>query len=305
MKNELKTRGWFPQEPHLHTQQTTPKTKTQTITNTLGSYSPAVIVIGIVCWFAVLSDSWIQIAGFIGTAVVFAAYVLSRRNLSLRRVIRNTWTIAMVCIIVFTAVETYMFWNAGYPPTYSQADPKTTLTMQSMLNASLLQIIQNIEQSPTFSLLKMEHGEFEFYSLQFTPTDVGGYLEVNFFCEGDSTYAHFFSGNGNQYRLTAGHSDLIFPYIQPSNFTQQSLRQIDQVGLRGFYDQAIELANNKTANLSLIDTLDINIGYRSSEWVVQVIGHHNDGSIFGEDVIVSSFQPNGKLIGIHTLEAPV
>jgi hypothetical protein len=212
----------------------------------------------------------------------------------------------MVCIIVFTAVETYMFWNAGYPPTYSRADPKTTLTMQSMLNASVLEIVQDIEQNPTFSLLKLEHnGEFKFHSMTFTPTDVGGYLEVNFFCEEDSTYAHFFSGNGNQYRLTVWHSDLTYPYNQSSNVAQEFLRQIDQVGLGGFYDQTIELANNKTANLSLIDTLNLNIVYRSGEWVVQVIGHHNDGSIFGEDVIVSSFQPNGELIGIHTLEATI
>jgi hypothetical protein len=141
--------------------------------------------------------------------------------------------------------------------------------------------------------------------MTFTPTDVGGYLEVNFFCEEDSTYAHFFSGNGNQYRLTVWHSDLTYPYNQSSNVAQEFLRQIDQVGLGGFYDQTIELANNKTANLSLIDTLNLNIVYRSGEWVVQVIGHHNDGSIFGEDVIVSSFQPNGELIGIHTLEATI
>ena len=266
-KSKSRIRGWFPQEPHLRTQVNIPKTKTQTVANTIGVFSPAIIVIGIFCWFAILSDSWIPQAALIGSSAIFMAYVLSRKHFRLRRTIRNIWTIAMICVIVFTAVETYMFWNAGYPPTYSVADPKTTLTQQSMLDASVLDIVQDIEQSPTFSLLKMEHGEFEFHSMTFTPSDVGGYLEVNFFCEKDSTYAHFFSGNGNQYRLSAWYSDINFFNGQSIDLAQQSLRQIDKVGLGGFYDQAIELANNKTETLSLIDTLDINVVYRSGELV--------------------------------------
>jgi hypothetical protein len=52
----------------------------------------------------------------------------------------------------------YLFQNAVYPSTYSPSELNVTLTMQTVLNASLSEIIEGIEQSATFSLLKIEHG---------------------------------------------------------------------------------------------------------------------------------------------------
>jgi hypothetical protein len=71
--------------------------------------------------------------------------------------------------IAFGSFESYVFWNAGYPPTYSPSKPKVTVSMQTMVNASLTEIVHGIEQSSAFSLLKLEHQELTFQSIGLNP----------------------------------------------------------------------------------------------------------------------------------------
>ena len=64
----------------------------------------------------------------------------------------------LIFAISFTAVEINLFSNAGYPPTYSASQPGITISKSNILNISLSQLVQDIENTPTYKVLTLQLG---------------------------------------------------------------------------------------------------------------------------------------------------
>ena len=216
----------------------------------------------------------------------------------------------MIFTISFTAVEGYLLWNGGYPTTYTPTQPTVTLNLQKMLNASVEQIVQSAEDSQTFALLKLEHGSnLTFESMNLSPSNgylSGGYISVDFASSSGNRYFHCYSADGHQYIILVSTYNGELISQQPSQQTvDAALKQIDALGLNWFYNQALEIAQNRTLNLPSIDSVVITLaldegfgGYPGLS--LQLTGFHQtvqpNGSINGDGVLISEFQPNGTLI---------
>jgi len=83
-----------------------------------------------------------------------------------------------------------------------------------------------------------------------------------------------------------------------------ALSKIDEIGLYGFYNQALQLAQNRTSSLPSVDSVSIAIAYAQSTnsyggLTVQLIGSHEtpdpQGGIHGHGVVISEFLPDGTL----------
>jgi hypothetical protein len=264
------------------------------------------VAVGLFFSVLLLSNSWIKFFA-IGAFLVGGISWLVTHG-SLKKTLKYLVVAIMIFAISFTSYESYLFRNAGYPPTYTPSEPKTSLSLQGMLNASLTQILQNIEQSPTFSLLKLEHGDkIAFESMRLMPSNgPGGYISVDFLTDNSNAYFHFYSGNGHQYFLEK--TSYIGPLVSqlfPSNQTvEETFRQIDFLGISWFYNRALEIAQNRTTNLPSVDSLTLSITYEEHGTyqgiTLQLSGFHQtileDGSIHGEGIIIADFQPDGTLI---------
>lgn len=298
-------RGWLPQEPRLPHQAASPTTKpiNTTHANILNTAVSLTLVFGLLASFFLLTPSWIKYILITIAIISGLVYVVGRRRPRVKRVVIKALVAVMIFALCFASVEAYLFSNAGYPPTYS-TDPKASLTRESMLNASVVDMVQKIEQSPAFNLLKLEHGDrIRFYQMSLD-TWRGGSIRVDFVTE-DGTYLfQFTSSNGYQYRLSVfPHRGSLINY-KPADATAQTLRQIDSLGLNWYYNQAIAVAENRTANLPTIDSLTVNLAVGDEGLSIQVIGYHvtvsESGGISGHGVLISSFKPNGELQHITT-----
>jgi hypothetical protein len=301
-----KIRGWFPKEPILPSR-TTPSqaklSKTRAIFQNL--IVAFLVFVGLFCSVLLLSNSWIKIA-LIGLALVTGVLWLVSRG-KLRSALKLVFVAVMIFSISFTAVESYLFWNGGYPATYSTTEPQVTLSMQKMLNSSVEQIVQSAEKSQTLSLLKLEHGgNITFESLNLSPARwVGGYIGIDFASKTNNAYFRFYSSDGHQYIVEPStYGGQLMSQLYPSNQTaDMALKRIDALGLNWFYNQALEIAQ-RTANLPTIDSVDITITFGGAGsyqgLTLQLIGYHQtilpNGGISGDGVLISEFEPNGTLL---------
>lgn len=266
------------------------------------------VIIGLIVALAlfssiiILSNSIVKIS--VIAIILITGIIWLATHGKIKKALKISLIIVMLFAISFASAEAYLFQNAGYPPTYSPSQP--TLSMQTMLNASVTEIVQGIEQSPTFHLLKLEHKEITLESIGLNPIGVTGGIYVTYFIEDTHSIARFTSSGGHQYRLSI--SQLIgqpFSQKYPSTQTaQDTLMQIDTLGLNWFYNEALQIAQNRTSNLPTIDSLSISLTYESNSGyqgiTIQLIGSHQtvlpNGSINGEGVLIADFQPDGTLI---------
>jgi len=300
-------RGWLPQEPLMRCQATPSTTRpiSTTRANIQNTAITLTLIFGLLASFFVLPSSWIKEVLITIVIICGLVYVLGRRQPKIKRSVIKALVPVMIFALCFTGVEFCLFQYAGYPPTYT-SDPKASLTRESMLNASVVDIVQKLEQSPAFSLLKLEYGDgIRFYQM-FIDSWKGGSIRVDFISEDTKHVYQFSSNNGDQYHLWVSQSGDSFPssHYRLTGVSMQSLQQIDTIGLDGFYDQAIAIAQNKTANLPTIDALHMNLAYNGEKGLaVQVIGYHvatsENGSMTVDEVLVSSFRPNAELQYTH------
>lgn len=223
-----------------------------------------------------------------------------------KRILKYIVLTVMIFAISFASVEAYLFQNSGLPPTYLPTQPNETLSTQTMLNASLTEIIGDIEQSATFSLLKLEHRNMIFESVGLNPFGITGGIDVKYFIEDTHSYVQFTSWGGRQYHVSISHL-VGQPFSEKYSSMQtveQTLMQIDALSLQGFYDKALQIAQNRTSNLPTIDSLSISISYESYRdyqgLTLQLLGNHETvlpgGNINGESVLIADFQPDGTLL---------
>lgn len=263
------------------------------------------LLFGLLATFFVLNPSWIKNLLMIAAVICGLVYLAGRRRPRIKHIAKNALVPVMIFALCFTGVEFCLFQYAGYPATYI-TDPKASLTRESMLNASVVEIVQKIEQSPAFSLLEFEYGDgIRFYQL-FMDSWEGGSIRVDFISEDTKHVYQFSSSDGDQYRLGVSQSGDFFPssHYRLTDVSMQSLEQIDTIGLGWYYDQAVVIAQNKTSNLPTIDSLHMNLAYNGEKGLsVQVIGYHvttsESGGMTVDEVLVSSFRPNTELQYTH------
>ena len=294
-------RGWLPQEPYLphQTAPSTTKPANATKANILYTAVSLIAVFGLFASFFLLASSWIKDV-LITTAIIGGlVYVVGRRRPRIKRGVIKALVPVMIFALCLTSVQVYLFWNAGYPPTYSTADHKITLTRDSMLNSSVVEIVQEIEKSPTFSLLKLLYGDNIRFDQLFMDSYKTGSIRVDFVSEDGKYYYQFSSSDGNQYHLSVSpHKGLLF-VDDSANQTTQAIEQIDALGFNWYYNQAILIAENRTSNRPTLDTVNVNVVRGDDGLSVQVIGYQvtvsESGGINGQGVLISSFKPNGEL----------
>jgi len=285
-------RGWFPQDPLIrrHALPTTKPTK-RPLAFSLNEAATVIIVLGATIPFVLLSNSWIKNWLVTLTFLLGLAYMIMRRhNYTGRRSLKKALVALMAFALCFTIVEVSLFYNAGYPAIYSSATPENILTKESMLNVSTTEILEEIQQSPAFSLLKLEHsGQIKFESL--TLSTWQNAVRANFCSEDGKQSFQFSSQDGSQYHLSVLSNSGYNKGIQLEE-AEQASKQIDTIGLVTFYNK---IRANST--IPSLETLTINLVVRSTSTydglIVQIAGYHQQGEIA---TVISSFQPNGELI---------
>ncbi len=306
-------RGWLPKEPVLpslaSSNQTTTKEYKITIPNV---FLASLLLAGFVCFWSYLSSSWIKFLLLGATLAIGVPIVLAHGKL--KSALKVGLTLMMIFTLSFTAFETYIFQNAGYPAYYSQADPQVSLSQQQMFNASLSQIVQSAQASSTFNFLKFEHGDnFIVVTVEpwpyNGPSSYGGYVGVEFYFPQDNFYAHLYSHSGHQYIVEPGKNDYT---TTPQNYlsnneTNRAIEQIDSLGLGWFYDQALQMAQNRTPNMPTVDSVDMTLRFENKSEIYQgftlvIVGYHNlpkssnNNSPSDEGILLSYFAPNGTFI---------
>jgi len=298
-------RGWLPQEPTLPRRatpnQAKPHSARAVFINIIVGF---LVVTGLFCSVLLLSSSWIKLLIIALALTGGLLWLVSRTRL--RSIFKYVVVLIMIFAISFTSLEAYFFQNSGYPITYSPTKSNSSLSMQTILNASLTEIVAGIEQSAAFSLLKLEHGNIILESIGLNPIGVTEGIEVRFFIEDVHAYAQFTSWGGHQYHVSI--SQLIGqPFSEKYSSmqtVQEPLMQIDALNLQGFYDKALQIAQNRTLDLPTIDSLSISISYEShgeyQGMTLQMLGYHEtvlpDGRINGNGVLIADFKPDGTLI---------
>ena len=205
----------------------------------------------------------------------------------------------MLSTVALAVAEGYLFRNTIYPPVYLRSERGANLSNEAVLNASLVEIVQGIEQSSAFALLKLEHsGEFTLESINL---NMYGNVRVLYSAE-DKSRIQFISSGDAPYSISVSpSSSKPFSQRYPSNQpTSHVLEQFDSLGIRWFYNTALEIANNRTENLPSIDdlTLELTFGeHRDYQGLSLLISglHSSDERHYGS-VLITSFQPDGTLI---------
>ncbi|MDR0373122.1 MAG: hypothetical protein LBI79_06150 [Nitrososphaerota archaeon] len=209
-------------------------------------------ILFIVGLFAIsfLNFSWIIIVAYglflFSTLVWVVSVKLQRRTC--QRIFKYMLIGALIFTIGFSTFENYLCWNVGYPSTFDSSHPNVTISYPNILGVSLVEIVQDIKDTPAFSLLTLEYpGEILLTQVILnTRIAAGGEISLRFFHVASNWDLLFSSHDGSSYVA----STIIWNRVRefPSQQTPDtSLRQIDNLGLQWFYERTIEECQNKSA----------------------------------------------------------
>lgn len=271
------------------------------VKNVVLSLLTAVGVFAIFAVMTTLGNSWLKIL-LIGVAVAAGLFVLVTKGKS-KRVSEFLVAGILIFVISFASVESYMLVNVGYPSTYAIDKPNVTLSFQGLLNGSLTQIVQNITQSSTFNLLKFEYSSnvtLRYLEFRTALGSDGGYIRATFSFDNSNDLYNFISSDGRQYTVSRSTDESAMPPFS-REITQEMLSSIDCLGINWFYNQCVEVTQNRTTDLPSIDSLRLTITYdefTNYEGIkVTLSGYHQRGSS-SENVFQGFFQPDGAVISI-------
>ena len=251
-------RGWLPKDPIFPTRTTSNQMKANRLRIVFQNLVLGFLIIaGLLC-SVLLLNSWLK---FIVIASILVGGLLWRYSHgNFRKVFKFFLVAVMIFVISFTAVELNLFSDAGYPPTYSSSQQGITLSKSNILNVSLAQIVQDIENTPTYKVLTLQLGPATAENIKLDTSLPGGSVQVDFYGQRSNAYFYFLSNSGHPYRVSVG--TYIKNQFHPQWFAaKDAFTQIDALGLQWFYDRALEMAQNRTSNLPTIDSLSITLTY--------------------------------------------
>jgi hypothetical protein len=260
------------------------------------------IAIGLFCSVVILSNSWIKLL-LLGLIVVNGVVWLVSHG-RVKRFFKYLIVAVMIFSICFTAVEGYLLWNPGYPPSFEPQQSGVTLSFSNILNASLTQIVQSVENSPTFRFIMLEHpGKVEVETMSLDPTFGHGRIDVLLTQPTSDLAFRFDASDGYSYQASVGPWSGTPPsqkYPQPQT-DLDSLKQIDSLGLNAFYNNAVEAYQHKTEVTPNINTLSVAIQWESQgsyQGMTMLITGGYESNNTGHGVFFADFQPNGTLLYI-------
>ena len=262
------------------------------------------VAVGLFFSVLLMNNSWIKILLLVLVLVSGALWFATHRNL--KRTLKYFVIFLLIFGISFSSFERYFFWNAGYPSTYSSAQPSITLSYPAVLNVSISDVVQSAETTVAFSIFRLEHpGDVTFESILLDTTFPGGRIEVTFYNEATNIGFGLISSAGYQYHASnipwIGHPPSRIYSQQQS--PEQTLKQIDSLGLQWFFNRSSETYENKTNADSNVTRLEI-----STQWqqygnyqgiILQMIAWQNDGDSI-KNIFNTAFKPDGTLLYITT-----
>jgi hypothetical protein len=252
-----------------------------------------------------LNFSWISLSLMFLLASSSVIWVMSikLRRRTCQRVFKYMLVGMFICVISFSAFQNYLYRNAGYPPTFNPAQPDVIISYPNILNTSIVDIIQGIRNTPAFSLLSLEFpGENTVILINLDTRAPGidsGSILVRFDHASKVDIA-FRSDRGNPYEVRTIIWSRVWPTYVQSKTVDESLQQIDELGLQWFYDRAIEEHQNKTGKTPEITGLEVIIRwdeYKTYQGLtLQVTCYYGDSKTIPPTAFTAYFQPDGTLL---------
>ncbi|WNZ29205.1 MAG: hypothetical protein IAX21_11350 [Candidatus Bathyarchaeota archaeon] len=259
------------------------------------------VAVGIFFALIIVSNSWIKTV--IISAIILSTITWLLTKARLKKYFKTIILAVMIFTIVFTGIEAYFLRNTGYPVNVMPSQPDVTVSYPNILNLSLTEIVQEIRKTPTFSFINFEHpGEIVFESISLDTTFLGGSIEVMFYQKSSNLNIRFMASNGHTYRTSISSWDglPISQSFPASKTAEETLNEIDILGLNWFYTQAIEEYKNQTETALTIGALQISTQWENYQdyqgMTLLIIGYKTDDANNGEGVFFANFQPNGNLL---------
>jgi hypothetical protein len=247
-----------------------------------------------------LSYSWMKILVVSLILVCIVIWLVSHGKL--KKALKYLVLSLMIFGICFTSFERYIFWNAGYPSTYTSSNPNITIFYPGILKVSLTEIVQSAKATNAFNLFRLQHfGEITFESIALSTTFPGGRIEITFYNEGTNMGFGFISSSGYSYHAST------IPWIgqPPSRMYSQlqtpedTLKQMDGLGIQWFYNQAYEIYQNRTGTNLNTSSLDVSTQWQEyNEYrgmVLEMAGWQQRGNSI-QDIFHVVFKPDGTLL---------
>jgi hypothetical protein len=235
-------------------------------------------------------------------AIVISLIVFQRisSQKALAKLLKYSYIGIAVFVLVFASLGLYLVSFAG--PIVPQVNNS------NILDASVTQYLQTLEQSTSFRFLQAEHfGTLTFEELSIVSgySNAPGGLQWTFNV-GDVNKKMDIGQSGGEpyfYDLLPQNSPL--PQNYPSN--QQivnSFKQIDSLGLHWFYDQAVGEYQNATGSKATIAVLTFDIGFDNVDnyrgitlsMMTQKEGLDNFGNHVYPGIFEVEFQPDGTIL---------
>jgi len=266
------------------------------------------ITVGLFSMFFITRDnniSWIKLLTIgllgVGGVIWLVSTCLLRRTVKFWRAVKYMMVIVSIFALSFSAFEGYMFQNAGHPPIFGDSQSDNTLGHSGILNASLIEIVQDNKNTPTFGLLRLKHSG----KVSITYTSLrDNSVEVRFSI-GSACYS-FKSSNGEPYHVKYVPTlklptvkNQIYPLLQTPD---DALQQIDSLGLQWFYDRTIEAYQKQAGTTPEINEWEIAFRYGGRSWSsgdyqgfsLEMSGSYKNEHE-GRTVFSANFQPDGTL----------
>lgn len=257
--------------------------------------------------FIFLGFSTLQIIFIVATAALAVSALLLWRTSyqTISRIVKYCLVFVLVFVICFNLLGIYFFQTSGFPPTYV---PK--LDYPNILDASLMQYLQNVEQSASFRLLQIEHfgtAAFTGLILRTSSSNGGAWLMWIFHANDIDERITMGGSSGVQYYTYPGNpfQKVSFPQNFPSSQNvKQSLDQIASLGIRYYHDKALEIYQNKTDSRPTITNLGIDVGFdelNNYQGITIRLTAYNltsdsHGNIVTKNIFQTEFQPNGSIL---------
>jgi hypothetical protein len=314
---ENRIRGWLPKKPKLSSQnspiQTPIKPKPLPKRKLSVLWIIAVIVIVYSYMFSFLFQfSTLSIILIMVTLAFAVSWVLFRRisHKNIIRFLKYALILILLFVVSFTSAGFYLFYTSGYPPTYVPE-----ITYPNILDASLTQYLESLQQSASFRFLQAEHfGSLAFAELTIRTSYSNapeGWFMWTFYAEDVKTKITVGETSGKPY-FTDSFSPLSrtpFPQNLPSSQSvNQIFNQIDALGLRWYYNQAIEAIQNKTTTDPTVSELGVNIAFDSLDNYQGItialtgfnVSYDNFGNKVYPTIFKATFETNGNILSVTT-----
>jgi hypothetical protein len=262
-------------------------------------FAGILIAVGLFSTAVFLGNSWIKLFVIVLIVISGIAWLVSHGLL--KHVFKYMILAVMVFAILFSGLEGYLLWNAGYPPTTGSSQSAVTISYPNILNMSLTEIVQSVKNTPTFNLIMIEHlGEVAIETMTLDTTFSGGRIQVILYQDSSNLGITFASSSGGSYHASVaswGGTPLSQMYPQQQT-PDDILKQIDTLGLNWYYNRAVEAYQNETGTTPEINALQVSVQWDNyatyQGMTLQLIGSYESNSK-GHSVFIASFQPDGTL----------